>query len=464
MNKILTWSFLVKSIGLNLELEAEDILYAGVSIDTRKIEPGQAFFCIQGHKLDGHEFAEIAVQKGAVLIISERKLNLGVPELIVPNTTQAMADLARVYRNQFDIPVLALTGSCGKTGTKEMVSAICRELGETLSTQGNLNNQWGVPLTLFQLKNTHRFAVIEMGTSAPGEIEFLAKIAQPTVSLITNIRHQHVEGMGSLEGISQEKSNIFKYLKKNGTAVLNQAEKFYPDWLAQIQNQIQNKIQKITFGKNSQADCFPSDIQINRQGTCFKLHTPLGKINLSVPLLGEHVVENAVAASAMAASIGASLDDIKNGLAKIKPTPGRLYPHFLDQNILLIDDTYNASPSAVESAINWLSRYSGKKIFVMSNMAALAEKNESYHLAMGEWICQAKIDQCLFYGDENSLLYVLNSLKIKNSESRAKRYGSKQDLLEDLKLFLEPNTVVLIKGSRGNQMETIVHGVLEGVN
>lgn len=432
-----------------------EIPYLGVSIDTRTIQPGQAFFCIKGHQLDGHDFAEMAVQKGASVLITERKLNLGIPEILVENTTQAMADFASSYRRFFNIPVLALTGSCGKTGTKEMMAAICREVGETLSTQGNLNNQWGVPLTLFQLKPSHQFAVIEMGTSAPGEIEFLAKTAQPTVSLITNIRHQHVEGMGSLAGISQEKSNIFKYLSPTGIAIVNQDEKFANDWKILIKTGFsQRKI--MTFGQGNSADIFASQIRQSLTGVMFRLHTPLGEIDLEVPLLGKHVVQNTVAASAMALGVGISLAQIQKGLMKIQPTPGRLCPHVLAQNILLIDDTYNASPSAVESAVDWLGHYAGKKIFVMSNMAALADQNDFYHAEMGRWILEAGIDQALFYGNLDCLKPAL-----KIAGAVAKFYSDKESLLADLTQILEPNAVVLMKGSRGNQMESLVKALLE---
>ncbi len=488
----ITWNDLARSIHSEITYPDpldpssplnQTIPYQGVSIDTRTIRPHQAFFCIQGPHFDGHDFAKIALEKQACLLITQRKLDLNIPQIIITDTTQALGDLAAQYRLLFNIPVIALTGSCGKTGTKEMINAICQSLGKTLATQGNLNNQFGLPLTLFQLDSSYQFAVLELGASRRGDIKNLVQIAQPTLSLITNIRYQHAEGMGDTQSISQEKSEIFNLKNLNPqdpnqiqlspTVLINLDEPFSTQWLEKINA---HKIKIMTFGLKNNPAITAQNMIKHPTHTEFLLSTPSNNIFIKIPLLGEHIIHNVLAACSAGFALGAPLEKIKSSLEKIRPVPGRLCPHVLN-NLVLIDDTYNASPTAVKSALQCLADYpvtaSGKKIFVMSNMAQLADQDRFYHSQLGEWLLdlinQKKLDHALLFGNQESLHHTLLS-----SQNKAQFFNSKTELENYLKNLIphqhsnqhsnqysnQNQTIILIKGSRGNQMESILNHLL----
>ena len=431
---------------INADYFGDDVPFSGASIDSRTVQTGQLFVCIKGPNFDGHAFATEALAKGAAALMVEKPLCLGLPEILVNDTTEALGLLASAYRQQFDIPVIALTGSCGKTGTKEMIKAICAQMGPTLATTGNFNNKYGLPLTLLSLKPEHQFAVIEMGASEKGEIEALSKITRPTIALITNIRDQHVEGLGGRDGISDEKSDIFKYLTKDGIAVINCDEPYARTWETKIDSH-----HCVSYSSYDSADISGSEHQTNRHGTTFECLTPIGSEHIQIPLLGEHTMQNALAAITSAMACGASLENVKTGLATLKPVKGRLFPHHLDHNISIIDDTYNASPASVESAIKTLANMPGKKIFVMSNMGELAEQNEFYHREIGKWAVEYQIDHLLLTGNEEALQFTLDEC-----DERAEFFASKELLIDAIKAYLEPNTTVIVKGSRANKMELIV--------
>jgi len=476
----ITWNQLAELIHADIffpQSNSHIIPYQGLSIDTRTIQENQAFCCIQGPNFDGHDFALTAFEKKASLLITEKKLELNIPQLITSNTTETLGKLAQQYRLLFNIPVLALTGSCGKTGTKEMMSAICQSIGKTLSTQGNLNNQFGLPLTLFQLDHSYQFAVLELGASRTGDIKNLVNIAQPTLSLITNIRYQHAEGMGDTQSISQEKSEIFN-LSPNTTyppiALLNLDESFSSQWLKKLEKL--THIQILTFGLNhlnklnKKPNITAQDILTTPTHTEFLLITPApnSPIKISIPLLGPHVIHNALAACAAGFALKIPLEKIKTSLENLKPIPGRLCPHVLN-HFTVIDDTYNASPAAVKSAIECLTQYPThhQKIFIMSNMAQLADQAIAYHRQMGEWLLEAfnqdQLDHVLLYGSPDLLIHTVQA-----THGRAKLFQSKTDLetflytllKAPLKNPLKPNNLVLIKGSRGNQMESILKNLL----
>lgn len=428
----------------------DDVPFTGASIDSRDVKPGDLFVCIKGPNFDGHAFATEALAKGAAALMVEKPLCLGLPEVVVNDTTQALGQMASCYRQQFNIPVIALTGSCGKTSTKEMIKAICDQMGPTLATSGNYNNQYGLPLTLLSLKPKHQYAVIEMGASEKGDIEYLAKITRPTISLITNIRDQHVEGLGGRDGISEEKSNIYQYLTQDGIAVVNIDEPYATTWEAKI-----GEHQRINFSTKGPANINAAQISFSGAGAAFDCYTPMGQEHIEVPLISLHSVENATAAISACMACGATLSDIKNGLRSLKPVKGRMVPHHLENNITLIDDTYNASPASVESAMQTLATLGGKKIFVMSNMGELAQQNEFYHRQLGQWVIENGIDHLLLTGNEDDLQFTLDEC-----DERAEFFASKELLIATLKSYLEPDTNVLIKGSRANQMELIVQPLM----
>lgn len=429
----------------------EPLEFTGAEIDNRRVQKGDLFVCIKGPKNDGHQYAKEAIQQGAAALLVERSLDLGVPEVIVEDSTRALGQLANVYRAHFKIPVIALTGSCGKTGTKEMIASILNEVGPTLATAGNFNNQFGVPLTLFKLKTKHDFAVIEMGTSGPGEIAYLAQMTRPTVAMITNISDQHVERLGSTDGISAEKSDIFKFLTDDGIAVINGDEKYAVTWNEKIGTH-----HRVGFSVEGLADLTISNVITDTNGSRFMLHTPIGNQTINVPLLGQHVPANALAAAAAALSVGAQLKDVAAGLSKVKPVKGRLNPYHLNNNITLIDDTYNAGPMAVKSAMQLHGQFEGKRIFVMSNMGELGDKIAHYHGALGQWAIDNDIDHLLLTGQPEFLQFTLDAC-----DQRAELLNTHDLLFERLQTLITPNTTIIVKGSRANHMENIVQKVLD---
>lgn len=436
---------------INANYQGEDVPFKGLSIDTRTLKAGELFAAIEGPNFDGHDFIDQAIEKGAAALLVSKPIRASVPTITTQNTTRALGELMHVWRKQFRYPIIGLTGTCGKTGTKEMIASILSEMGPTLATLGNKNNQLGVPLTLSRLTRKHQYAVIELGTNQPGEIAYLTKIVQPSIALITNIAANHLEGFSSLEELVQEKADLYANLSPNGIAVLNVDEAFSSVLVNKLDEQ-----HRVTFGLERPADVSAEDIQFSGEGVTLTLKTPIGVDTITVPLLGEHVAYNTLAAAAACLAAGATLTAVKAGLSKIEAVSGRFKPHRLETGALLIDDTYNASSSSVKNALKSLSKFKGRKIFVMSNMAELGDFAEKYHRSMGEWVLENQIDHALFTGDMSLLkptLYAAGEV--------AEYFGSKKDLINRLCELVDANTTILIKGSRSNRMEEVVQAMLE---
>jgi UDP-N-acetylmuramoyl-tripeptide--D-alanyl-D-alanine ligase len=428
----------------------DDMPLPGVSIDTRTLQPGDVFVAITGPNFDGHAFIESAVEKGAAAVMVSEKQNISVPHVMVKDTTHALGQLAKVWRAQFDIPVIGLTGSCGKTTTKEMMACILGEAGNVLYTQGNQNNYYGVPLTLLKLRPEHDFAVIEMGTNAPGEIEYLAEITKPTVALITNIHEQHVEGLASAAGIAREKSAIYKHLAQTGTMIVNHDEPFSQTWTP-----LRAGRDCLAFSADTTEDVCATHLNCDATGTRFNLCTPMGGCDITVPLLGEYMVHNALAAAAATMAAGATLEQIQIGLKKTKAYPGRLCLHRVDRGATVIDDTYNASPISVKHALNVLDQFGGHRIAVVTHMGELGTQAQHYHEQVGQWFNACSADQLYVFGDKTLLNFVLAECP------RAQYMADKNELIEQLRKQITPQTTVLVKGSRVNKMEEVVQALCE---
>ncbi len=434
---------------IGAEYRGNDLPFSGVSIDSRSMNPGELFVAIKGEHFDGHLYVEKAIASGAAAVMVDHPLVVNVPQIIVRDTTVGLGKLAQAWRLQFHVPVIALTGSCGKTGTKEMIASILRQRGNTLATVGNKNNFYGLPLTLLQLRSEHQFAVIEMGTNHVGEIAYLTDITRPTVALVTNIRASHLEGFGSFEALSNEKSDIFKGLSAGGIAVINHDEKFARTWQEKVDVR-----HRVSFGLHTPSDVSATNAHFGSAGATFDLHTPLGDAVVTVPLLGEHVLYNALAAAAATLAVGADLAQVVKGLAMVEAVTGRFKPYRLADDVLLIDDTYNASASSVQNAIQTLSHHSGKKIFVMSNMGELGNFSGEFHRKMGEWALTAHIDQLFLTGNYTMLEATIDACP------SARYFADKQTLIHALQAELTPKTMVVIKGSRSNRMEEVVNALV----
>lgn len=418
------------------------IEWNGISIDSRKIKPSQLFFAIKGEQFDGHNYIEDAIKQGAAAAIISNTHYSNFPSITVTDTIQALGQLAHFHRSMFTLPVVALTGSCGKTTTKEMIASILKVKGNVLHTPGNRNNHIGVPLTLLELTHSHNFAVFELGANAPGEIMYTTKLVNPDTVLLNNIAPAHVQGFGSIEGVLKAKSEIFS-ATKSGQAVINIDDEPY---FEQLKNSAKH-LSVFTFGLNKKADFKAVNIELTPFKSSFTLVCPKGKIRIEYPLAGKHNLYNALAATA-ATSPYVDLEIIAKGLLNLTAIPGRLNYCYLNSTIGLIDDTYNANPKATHAALEYLSTFPGKKIFVFGDMAELGKDTDLYHFDIGSKAKALNIDYCLTHGKFSALT--------SKAFGAGLHFINKYDLSNKLLTLIQPNTTILVKGSRSARMEEVV--------
>lgn len=446
---------MMKIDNINIDNILNDFRMSNVSIDTRTLSVGDIFVAIKGENFDGHDFIDVAIEKGAAMIIASRHTNQSnCPTLIVPDTVQALGELANYHRSKFDIPFIAITGSNGKTTVKTMVGSIFSQSMIPLVTQGNFNNQIGLPLTLLQLKAEHQVAILEMGASHIGDIRYLCELVNPTISLITNVMPAHLAGFGCLEGVAKAKGEIYEGLSPQGIAILN-ADSDCVDYFKRV---IAQKT-SISFGLNeaNSPDVTAKNLQFSAQSTAFILVTPLGEIPIECPVVGQHNVLNALAASSIAVAAGVGLADIAKGLAQFSSVSGRLQQCKIPAGAALIDDTYNANPGSFEAAIEVLAKAQGSKILVMGDMGELGERASILHEHIGQYARDRGIDRLFAVGQ-------LSEYAVKGFGSGAQWYQTKPMLIKALENFLDHNMTCLIKGSRSAKMETVVQALLNNHN
>lgn len=361
-------------------LEGADRSFAGVGTDSRKLAAGELFFALKGERHDAHDHVSQALDGGAAAVVVHRDIAHASPRIVVADTRQALGSLARAWRRTFDIPVVAITGSNGKTTTKEMVASILRRVGPTLATQGNLNNDIGVPLTLFQLEREHRHAVIEMGANRPDDIRELVDIAEPTLGLVTLVSAAHLAGFGSLEGVARAKGEIYARLGPRGCALLNQDDPFQLQWTATA-----GAARLLRFGLEAPAEVTARNVVAGPlgKGSSFLLVTPDGDIDVHLPLDGVHNVRNALAAAAVGVALGLGLEAIREGLEAVGPVKGRLNVKTAPSGLVLIDDTYNANPSSLAAGLALLGRQPGRRWLLLGDMGELGDDAPQLHFAAG---------------------------------------------------------------------------------
>lgn len=443
---------------LNATLLGNDITFQAVSTDTRTLQPGDLYVALIGDNFDGHTFVADAVAKGASAILISTSLEATVvPALRVVDTRLALGQLSAAWRARFSIPVIAVTGSNGKTTTKEMLAAIFGQRGSVLATQGNLNNEIGVPLTLLRLRKEHRYAVIEMGASHPGEIAYLSGLARPTVALITNAAVAHLGGFGSLDEVARTKGGIYEGLADTGVGVVNTDDAYASLWRG-----IVSERRCVTFGMRTATDVHTDRDEIKCQmgsqavTTVFEMHTPVGGVTIVLPLLGTHNVMNALAASAAALAAGATLDDIRDGLQGMRAVKGRLTVKQGIHGVRVIDDTYNANPPSVRAAIDVLAVATGQKILALGDMGELGDDAPAFHAQVGVQAQAAGINQLYAIGD-------LSLLAVQSFGNGGHHYASHEELIAALTAALPvlgSSTTVLVKGSRFMRMERVVEAIV----
>ena len=421
---------------------------SGVSTDSRTIRPGDLFVPLRGPSFDGHDFLAEAVHRGAAVCLSEDVISgFPVPVVGVANTLTALGDLAAGLRRGFAGPLLAVTGSSGKTTTKDMLGAILSQNAPGLMTQGNFNNLIGLPLTLCQLDPEHHWAVLEMGMSARGEITRLAEIAAPTIGIITNIGPAHLEELLTLEGVARAKGELFAALPAGGTAVINADDERV------VALPVANGVRRLLYGLSVAATVRGSDLEPEGNGLSFTLHLPEGSERVRLALPGRHNVANALAAAAAAHTLGIAAAVIARGLEKFRPRAGRLEVVELAEEMVLFDDSYNANPLSVKAALRTLAESGGgRKLAVLGDMLELGSQAAALHREVGA--TAAAVDGLIVLGDFAAEL-AAGARAAGLAAGNIRLAQDHQEALAFLREWLEPGVRILIKGSRGMRMEKI---------
>jgi UDP-N-acetylmuramoyl-tripeptide--D-alanyl-D-alanine ligase len=469
------------------QLVGDDVEVSSVSIDTRAIKPGQLYIAIKGHNFDGNEFVEQAEQAGASAAIVHKGVTSSIPHIVVDDTRLALAELAGAWRKKASVSVgrigsipiatlltsmdggnaddckeqsrppslavVGITGSNGKTTVKEMVAAILSVNGNTLLTQGNLNNDIGVPLTLLRLNEQHRYAVIEMGANHPGEIEYTSNYAQVDVAVITNVSAAHIEGFGSIDGVAKAKGEIIQTLKQDGVAVINRDDKYFDYWKS-----VAGTRKIISFGlddsANVTAHTAKTEVINNEFATTFDLVTEHGATTVKLKLAGQHNVVNALAATAACLALGIDLNQIKQGLESVKPVTGRLQPLVSRLGNIVIDDTYNANPASLKAGLDVLVNCTGKPWLVLGAFGELGPESVKIHEKIGELIKAAGIVRLLAVGSD-----ACNTVKVVGAG--ATFFETQSELIGVLKQELKGDEAILVKGSRAQHMENVVAALVD---
>ena len=453
MNQVATANSFAMSLDeisgiLSAEMVGENINVKGISTDTRTIKGGELFVALKGPNFDGHDFIKSALDKGAVACLVEEKI--AAEHFVVTNNTHdALGLLAKAWRQKFNNPVFAVTGSNGKTTVKEMIASIVSQQQKAMATHGNLNNDIGVPLTLFRLNKTFDAAVIELGANHVGEIKYLTNIALPDIAIITNAGAAHLEGFGSLENTAKAKGEIFRYMPDSGFAIINADDDFAGYWKS-----ISTQHNVLTFGIKNKADV-TADISEWLSGDVnseLSVKTPKGDCKINFRLLGEHNVLNALAAIAASIAANIPLQQIVKGLEELNPVNGRLQIKQGLKNSRVIDDTYNANPTSLYAALNVLKKYSGKHFLALGDMGELGDNTEQLHKDAGNYAKETGVDSLYSYG----------KLAAKAAQEFGRNgfsYEKHEDMIEALQNELSQDVTLLIKGSRSMHMENVVNAL-----
>ncbi len=435
------------------ELLGADREYTGVSSDTRTIKPGELFVALRGPRFNANEFVGAAETAGAAGAVVDTRLDRTLPQVLVRDTLASLQATSAAWRAQFTLPVIGVAGSNGKTTCKEMTAAILARAGATLHTRGSLNNHIGVPLTLHRLEASHRFAVIEVGTNHPGEVEALCRLARPTVGLITNAGAEHLEGFGTIEGAARAEGEMIAGLDAAHTAVINADDEFATLWRGMTRARV------VTFGISQTADYSASDIgtHIDADGfvTRFTMHTPQGELRVELHLAGRHNVSNALCASAAALAAGASPDDVRQGLATMRPVPGRLQFKTAPSGAWIVDDSYNANPSSMKAGIEVLENVDARRWMVMGDMGELGEAAESSHGEIGRFARDHHVDRLFATGK-------LAALAVEAFGPGAEWFEDTEALARAVNAEITREVCVLVKGSRSNRLERVVDALTGG--
>ena len=463
---ILTIEEVLKATGGKLLQGKGNLLFQGVSTDSRTVAEGELFVALKGPRFDGHHYAVEALAKkaGGVLIEEDQVGDIrwngyrSRAVIAVKDTLSALGDMARDWRRKYGTPVVALTGSNGKTTTKEMIAACLGTTFPILKTEGNLNNLIGVPLTLLTLTEKERVVILEMGMNVPGEIRRLAEMAEPDVGLITNIQKVHLEGMGSLERLKEEKGELFRKMRRDGTILVNQDDPRVIELARDYPGQ------KITFGIEHPAEVMAKEIRLRgAEGTSFTLILEEEAMEIHLRLLGKQFVPNALCAMAIACLFGVEVKQAKEAIESLQPFPMRMEVVSLKGGKTLINDAYNANPYSMELALETLSEVKGKgrAIAVLGDMLELGSFTKEAHEQLGEKVSELSIDFLLALGEEAPIV-VESAIRHGFPMERAKVMESYSEAVFQLRQMIQSGDWILVKGSRRMGMERIAESLTEG--
>ena len=434
--------------------------FESVGSDSRRVVPGQLFVALRGERFDGHDFVEQAAREGAAAALVDQDWyaehpQTSLPLLVADHTRIALGQLAGHWRQRFSLPLIGVTGSNGKTTVKDMCTAIlraqARRVGggdaDVLATSGNLNNDIGLPLTLLGLRAGHRAAVIEMGMNHPGEIAYLAAIAQPTVAIVTNAQRAHLQGMGSVVEVAHEKGAIYDGLQPGGVAVINIEDPHAAYWLERNAGRAVCRFGLAGSGAELSVSCEPRGL-----GSHLTLDAPAGRIAVDLQVPGEHNARNAAGAAAACLAAGAALEDVVAGLAAYGGTPGRLQQRAGAAGSLVIDDSYNANPDSMRAAIDVLAATAGRTVLVLGDMGEVGESSAQVHDEIGGYAKSKGIDALYALGE-------MSRVAVRNFGEGARHFDTPESLVDALRPQLDAGTVVLVKGSRFMRMERVANAL-----
>ena len=410
------------------------VKFQGVCTDTRDRVSGKLFIALEGVNFDGHNFIKQAEDLGAVAVIAHKRVDSNLPTLLVSNSEEAYQKLAAWHRQSFSPIVIAITGSNGKTSTKNMLHSILSLHGPTLSTKGNLNNHLGVPKTLLELEKNHQYCIIEMGASHLNEIELLCKLAKPNIAIITNANNAHLGEFGSEENLVKAKGEILESLSEDGIAIVNKSSPHINIW------EEMSGTKSLTFFGND-SNIYASGIKQFKSTLNFNLNFNNSSINLTLSMIGLHQIENVLAAAACAINLGISPDLIKKGLEKVRSEKSRLELIEL-QNFTILDDSYNANPESIKAAIDSLKQFSGKKVLVLGTMAELGKDSSKLHQEIGDYAREQNIDSLITIGQEAQCF-------------KGSHFDDIESIFNEIDNYHKGATV-LIKGSRKMELNKLV--------
>ena len=433
-------------------LRGANARFSAVSTDSRAVGAGDLFVALQGERFDGHAYVGEAARRGAAGALTSRPVDApgaALPQVMVADTRLGLGALAGDWRRRFAIPLVALTGSNGKTTVKEMLAAIlARHAGSreaVLATVGNLNNDIGMPLTLLRLRPSHRYAVIEMGMNHEGEIDYLTRIARPAVALVNNAQRAHVGILGSLEAIARAKGEIYAGLDDAGIAIVNEDDPFAPYWRG-----LNAGRKVLTFGFSSDADVTAASAAGE-----WRFRTPAGSFAVALRAPGEHNVRNALAACAAAHAVGVPAAAMASALAAFEGVPGRLQPRAMPGGARVIDDTYNANPESMKAAIRVLAAEPGRRVLVMGDMGELGVQSAAMHAEVGDFAKRSGLEALLAVGEQSR-----NAVQAFGEGAR--HFAEARELLDAARAEARQGATLLVKGSRFMQMERVADALAGG--